>query len=80
MCVQIVSEHGPTVRIHLGFRPNLWISSAEAFEKILSSNTHITKVSTLGQQQKKREKVSNRTEMEIKFMFSEDILRLFRQD
>jgi hypothetical protein len=39
-----MKEQGPSVRIHLGFRPNLAISSPEAFEKILSSNTHITKV------------------------------------
>ena len=73
MCVQIVSEHGPTVRIHLGFRPNLCISSAEAFEKILSSNTHITKVSTLGQQQKKREKSAT----ELKWKLNSCLLKTF---
>ncbi len=42
-----MKEQGPSVRIHLGFRPNLAISSPEAFEKILSSNTHITKVKNI---------------------------------
>ena len=32
--------------MHLGPRPNVVITTAEAFEKILNSNQHITKVSS----------------------------------
>ena len=35
--------YGSVMRIHLGPRPNLLVSSPEAFEKILSNNKHITK-------------------------------------
>jgi len=36
-------KFGPVIRIHLGSRPNVVTCSAEAFEKVLSSNKHITK-------------------------------------
>jgi len=36
-------QYGPNFRLHLGTRPNLVISSPEAYEKILSSNKQITK-------------------------------------
>jgi len=40
---QLMEKHGRIVRIHLGSRPNVAITSAQAFEKILSSNKHISK-------------------------------------
>lgn len=42
-CNKLVDIYGPILRLHLGPRPNVVITSAEAFEKILASNQHITK-------------------------------------
>jgi len=39
----LVNKYGSVFRLHLGPRANLIISEPEAFEKILSSNKHITK-------------------------------------
>ena len=41
---KLVGKYGPIIRLHLGPRPNVVITTAEAFEKILNSNQHITKV------------------------------------
>ena len=40
----MMAKYGPAVRFHLGTRVNLAVSTPEAFEKILSSNKQITKV------------------------------------
>jgi len=42
-CNKLVDKYGPIIRLHLGPRPNVVITTAEAFEKILNSNQHITK-------------------------------------
>eukprot|EP00092_Neocalanus_flemingeri_P041348 GFUD01045022.1.p1 GENE.GFUD01045022.1~~GFUD01045022.1.p1 ORF type:complete len:502 (-),score=108.75 GFUD01045022.1:66-1571(-) len=42
-CEQLVQSYGPILRMHLGTRPNVVVTTAEAYEKILSSNQHITK-------------------------------------
>jgi len=39
----LVEKYGPVLRIHLGTRSNALVCTPEAFEKILSSNKHITK-------------------------------------
>ena len=42
---QLLDKYGSVIRFHLGTRPNLLVgSSPEAFEKIMSSNKQITKV------------------------------------
>ena len=41
---KLVKRHGNHLRIHLGPRANAMISTPEGFEKVLSSNKHITKV------------------------------------
>ena len=40
----MMAKYGPAVRFHLGTRVNLAVSTPDAFEKILSSNKQITKV------------------------------------
>ena len=41
---QLTDQYGKSFRLHLGSRANLVVSSPEAYEKILSSNTQLNKV------------------------------------
>jgi len=40
---KIVGQYGSLIRFHLGHRANAVLTTPEAFEKVLSSNAHITK-------------------------------------